>query len=69
LGSLVNNSSNYLDEFVEYINYTRNMGFEQDPDYEYLRGLFKNVMAAHGLVIDTEFDWTAKLFGSIVNLY
>jgi hypothetical protein len=40
------------------------MGFEQDPDYELLRGLFKNVMNSHGLISDNEFDWTSKLYGT-----
>jgi hypothetical protein len=41
------------------------MGFEQDPDYEYLRGLFKNVMTSQGLITDSEFDWSAKLYSGI----
>ena len=31
-------------EFVEYINYTRNLEFEADPDYNYLRGLLRTVL-------------------------
>jgi casein kinase 1 len=47
----------FPNEFVEYINYTRNMGFEQDPDYEFLRGLFKSIMDTHNFICDNEFDW------------
>lgn len=50
----------FPNEFAEYINYTRNLGFEQDPDYEYLRGLFKLVMKAQNIIPDLEFDWTLK---------
>lgn len=45
---------------MEYINYTRNMGFEQDPDYDYLRNLFREVMTANNYANDYEFDWTLK---------
>ncbi len=47
-------------EFVEYINYTRGLGFEQDPDYEYLRSLFKSIMNKSNLIHDFEFDWISK---------
>jgi len=47
-------------EFVEYISYTRNMAFEQDPDYEYLKGLFRRIMLNHNYEFDNEFDWMTK---------
>ena len=47
-------------EFVEYINYTRGLGFEQDPDYEYLRSLFKSIMNKSNFIYDFEFDWMSK---------
>jgi hypothetical protein len=47
----------YPQEFCTYVTYTRNMAFEQEPDYEYLRGLFKTVMNKHGFQNDQEFDW------------
>ncbi len=58
----------YPNEFVEYINYTRNMGFEQDPDYDYLRGLFKQVMTTHNFVYDNDFDWLIKAYGAGSNV-
>jgi len=30
-------------EFAEYMKYCKNLRFEQDPNYEYLRNLFKNI--------------------------
>jgi serine/threonine protein kinase len=48
-------------EFVDYVNYTRGLGFEQDPDYEYLRGLFKSVMTKGNLIYDMDFDWNKGL--------
>jgi serine/threonine protein kinase len=47
----------YPNEFIEYINYTRGLGFENDPDYEYLRSLFKSVMNKTNGIWDLEFDW------------
>jgi serine/threonine protein kinase len=44
-------------EFAEYVKYTRNLGFEQDPDYEFLRGLFKSVLTSINQINDCEFDW------------
>jgi hypothetical protein len=39
-----------------YINYTRNLGFEEDPNYDYLRGLFRKIMESQQF--DFIFDWT-----------
>jgi casein kinase 1 len=41
-----------------YINYTRNLGFEEDPNYDYLRGLFRKIMESHLQQFDFIFDWT-----------
>lgn len=49
------------DEFSDYIHYSRNLEFEQDPDYNYLRSLFKNVMEKNSYSYDYEFDWIKKL--------
>ena len=32
------------EEIVKYIKYTRNLKFEEDPDYSYLRSLFKKII-------------------------
>ena len=32
------------DELIEYIKYSRSLKFEQDPDYTYLRSLFKKIL-------------------------
>jgi len=57
----------YPGEFIQYINYTRNLGFEQDPDYDYIRGLFKKIMEDNALHYDYDFDWTKKLQGTTNN--
>jgi hypothetical protein len=57
----------YPSQFVEYINYTRNLAFEAEPDYEYLRGLFKSVMNKYSFEYDYRFEWLEKL-GIDINL-
>jgi len=34
----------YPEQLCEYVKYTRNMEFEQNPNYEYLRKLFKKIL-------------------------
>ena len=44
-------------QFMEYIEYTKNMEFEQEPDYDYLRGLFRQVMNEREYKFDYMYDW------------
>ena len=44
-------------ELCDYINYTRNLDFEADPDYDYLRGLFASIMEKNNIVYDFQFKW------------
>ncbi|MCQ2818356.1 MAG: casein kinase 1 family protein [archaeon] len=58
-------------EFCDYVNYTRNMEFEQEPDYNYLRGLFQKVMKDNGYAFDYQYDWvenTKNQNKSLINL-
>ena len=49
------------DEFAQFIQYARNMKFEDKPDYNYLRGLLKEAAKKAGLQYDTsKFDWIVK---------
>jgi hypothetical protein len=36
------------------------MGFEQNPDYEFLRGLFRKVMSKENYAFDNQYDWSSK---------
>jgi len=45
------------------------MGFEQDPDYEFLRGLFKQVMAVHNFQFDSDFDWISRTISQVKSLW
>lgn len=48
------------DEFTEYISYTRNLEFIQDPNYNYLYQLFKTIMQKFNYINDFKFDWTSN---------
>jgi casein kinase 1 len=47
----------FPEEFGIYLNYVRKLGFEETPDYEFLRELFAKVMKNNGDVDDGVFDW------------
>ena len=47
----------YPKEFEEYVRYTRDLLYEQDPDYSYLKNLFVKVLKKEGYVIDYYYDW------------
>ncbi|CAG5158114.1 uncharacterized protein ALTATR162_LOCUS4990 [Alternaria atra] len=45
-------------EFNRYLIYVRNLGFEDTPDYDYLRGLLTEALKSVGEVEDGGYDWT-----------
>lgn len=47
----------FPDEFNKYLSYVRNLGFEDTPDYDYLRDLFTQALKNTGEVEDGEYDW------------
>ncbi|KAI9634874.1 kinase-like domain-containing protein [Dioszegia hungarica] len=50
----------YPTEFATYLNYARSLRFDEDPDYVYLRRLFRDLMAREGIAYDYIFDWSVK---------
>jgi len=44
-------------EFTEYINYTRKLEFEEDPNYDYLRKLFWSILFKNHEKNDLNFFW------------
>lgn len=46
-----------LEEFGIYLNYVRKLGFEEAPDYDFLRELFSKVIKSNGDADDGVFDW------------
>ena len=45
------------EEFGIYLNYVRKLGFEETPDYDFLRELFAKVMKNNNDVDDGIYDW------------
>ena len=48
------------DEFREYVHYTRNMNYEEDPNYEYLKSLFRKIMEREEYEMDFFYDWSKQ---------
>lgn len=47
----------FPEEFCKYLTYVRNLGFEDTPDYDYLRELFTQALKNTGEVEDGKYDW------------
>ena len=45
------------EEFSIYLNYVRKLGFEETPDYDFLRELFAKVLKNNGDLEDGVYDW------------
>ena len=48
-------------EFEQYITYTRNLEYEQDPDYNMLKNLFLKVLNDEEHCIDYYYDWDCDM--------
>ncbi|KEG06099.1 putative casein kinase [Trypanosoma grayi] len=47
-------------EFAAYLNYTRGLGFEEKPDYTFVKRIFRELFVREGCHVDYVFDWTLK---------
>jgi len=47
-------------KFIDYMEYCKKLAFEQDPDYEYLRSLFIDILEDHNKFNDMKFSWMPK---------
>lgn len=47
----------FLEEFAIYMQYVRKLGFEESPDYEFLRELFDKAIQRKGETDDGVYDW------------
>ncbi|KAH7927903.1 kinase-like protein [Leucogyrophana mollusca] len=48
------------EEFCEYLRYIHHLKFEQEPDYDFLCTLFKNLLKAIGEEDDGVYDWNRR---------
>ncbi len=46
--------------FVEYFEYVRGLQFDEKPDYNYVKGLFKKLMTQNNYYFDFLFDWSSS---------
>jgi len=44
-------------EFVKYLEYCDALGYTEEPDYEYLRSLLRDVSVRENIQLDKRFDW------------
>ena len=60
----------FPNQFTEYIRYTRNLKYEENPNYDYLKNLFISVLNSDGFEVDCYYDWdkeTIKYFRDFKN--
>lgn len=44
-------------EFVQFMDYCRDIKFEEKPDYNYLRRILKDLFNRNGYEYDYVYDW------------
>lgn len=54
-------------EFSNYLGYCRSLRFDDRPDYQYLRQLFRNLFHRQGFTYDYMFDWNNLKFTNGAN--
>jgi len=47
-------------EFAEFLNYTRDIKFDEKPDYNLVKALFKKIIDKEKIEIDYNFDWVIR---------
>jgi hypothetical protein len=45
------------EQFASYLNYCKNLKFDEKPDYNYLKRIFKELMTKNGFENDYQYDW------------
>ena len=52
-------------EFSTLLDYSLKLDFDEDPDYEHLRQLFRNLFHSKGFEYDDKYDWSSVNFGAV----
>ena len=50
----------FPNEFERYVEYTKNLEYTEEPDYDMCRGLFMRIMRREKWKFDYIYDWTTK---------
>ena len=45
------------EEFCEYVKYVKYLEYDEEPDYNYLKNLFNNILNKNGFKFDYSYDW------------
>lgn len=45
-------------KFADYFSYVKSLGFKTNPNYDYLKGLFTEMMKEQGFAMDMHYDWS-----------
>ena len=48
-------------EFIEFVNYIKNLAFDEKPNYQYLKSILGNIYENHNYSYDTIYDFTDYL--------
>ncbi|KAL3094737.1 hypothetical protein niasHS_006032 [Heterodera schachtii] len=51
----------FPDAFAQYLTYCKGLAFEEEPDYDFLRQLFKQLFVRQGFSYDYVFDWNSLI--------
>ena len=57
------------EEFAKYMTYVKKLGFDEKPDYKYLKRLFKDLFFNKFDDWDFMFDWVGSLMESSFQPY
>ena len=64
---------NFPPEIIIFCKYVRNLGFAENPKYEYMKKLFHSILNKYGNINDKKFSWINKEFdtnnGNITNFH
>ena len=52
--------ANLPDVYVKLLKYARKLEFEDEPDYDNIKLLFKNYIEKKGDIMDMQFDWEKR---------
>ena len=55
------------EEFAKYINYSKKLDFEEEPNYDYLRSLFSSILEKNQEKNDLNFFWNKKKKNQVKN--
>jgi hypothetical protein len=50
----------YIEEFKIFIQYTRELKFDENPDYDYLKKLIQTIADRNTIILDDNYDWIIK---------